>query len=108
MDTMPNYVPVSSSLSWNLDELLEEVWNRCEMLRIYTKPKARVPDYDEPVILHANKPTIEQFCNRMHKSILSQFAYAWVWGKSAKHQPMRCGKDHILCDEDVVQIVKKA
>lgn len=32
---------------------------------------------------------------------------AWVWGSSVKHQPKKCGKEHVLCDEDVVQIVKK-
>jgi hypothetical protein len=30
-----------------------------------------------------------------------------VWGSSAKYQPMRVGKDHLLADEDVIQIVKK-
>lgn len=30
-----------------------------------------------------------------------------VWGQSAKHTPQRCGKDHVLADEDVIQIVKK-
>lgn len=32
---------------------------------------------------------------------------AMVWGKSAKHSPQRCGIDHPLEDEDVVQIVTK-
>jgi ribosome-interacting GTPase 1 len=32
---------------------------------------------------------------------------ALVWGSSVKHQPQKVGKDHILNDEDVVQIVKK-
>lgn len=41
------------------------------------------------------------------QDILSQFKYAWVWGSSVKHQPMKAGKDHRLNDEDVVQIVKK-
>jgi len=30
-----------------------------------------------------------------------------VWGKSAKHSPQRCGINHPLADEDVVQIVTK-
>lgn len=30
-----------------------------------------------------------------------------VWGSSVKHQPQRVGIEHILNDEDVVQIVKK-
>lgn len=59
------------------------------------------------VILHSAEPTIEEFCNRLHRGIISQFSHALVWGRSAKFQPQRCGKDHILMDEDIVQIVKK-
>ncbi|OWR55622.1 GTP-binding protein 128up, partial [Danaus plexippus plexippus] len=32
---------------------------------------------------------------------------ALVWGSSVKHQPQKVGIEHILADEDVVQIVKK-
>lgn len=32
---------------------------------------------------------------------------ALVWGSSVKHQPQKVGKEHVLNDEDVVQIVKK-
>ena len=42
-----------------------------------------------------------------HRSLIKNFNYAWVWGSSVKHQPQRCGKNHVLHDEDVVQIVKK-
>ena len=77
------------------------------MIRVYTKPQGQIPDYEEPVILHSENPTVEEFCNRLHKSIMLEFNFAWVWGKSAKHQPQRCGKDHVLQDEDIVQIVKK-
>lgn len=136
LDQLPNYVPISSEHKWNLDELMEEIWNRTNMIRIYTKPKGQIPDYEEPVILHAENPSIEEFCNRLHKGLLAEFSHAWVWGKwngcrsccllnivtaiiflshkigartgrSAKHQPQRCGKDHILCDEDIVQLCKK-
>lgn len=108
LDRMPNYVPISSKSMWNLDELMEEIWNRCSMIRIYTKPKGQIPDYDEPVILHNESPTIEEFCNRLHKGIMSQFSHALVWGRSAKHQPQTCGREHVLGDEDIVQICKKA
>ena len=52
-------------------------------------------------------PTIENFCNRLHKQLMAQFKYAWVWGSSVRHQPQKCGRDHTLCDEDVIQIVKR-
>ncbi|EGD79305.1 developmentally regulated GTP-binding protein 1 [Salpingoeca rosetta] len=32
---------------------------------------------------------------------------ALVWGSSVKHNPQKVGKDHVLHDEDVVQLVKK-
>ena len=76
------------------------------MLRIYTKPKGQVPDYSAPVVLHDCNPTVENFCNKIHKQLISQFKYAWVWGSSVRHQPQKVGRDHVLHDEDVVQIVK--
>ena len=69
---------VSSANMWNLEELMEAIWNRCNMLRVYTKPKGQLPDYEEPVILHAENPTIEEFCNRLHRNLLAEFAFAWV------------------------------
>lgn len=39
----------------------------------YTKPKGQIPDYTEPVILHARNPTVEEFCNRLHKTLIAQF-----------------------------------
>ncbi len=35
------------------------------------------------------------------------FSSALVWGTSVKHVPQKVGKDHVLEDEDVVQIVKQ-
>ena len=32
---------------------------------------------------------------------------ALVWGTSVKYNPQSVGRDHLLADEDVVQIVKK-
>lgn len=50
---------------------------------------------------------MEDLCNRIHKRILDSFKCAVVWGTSVKFNPQRVGKDHVLKDEDVVQIVKK-
>ena len=44
---------------------------------------------------------------KIHRTLVNDFKYAWVWGSSVKHNPGRVGKSHVLQDEDVVQIVKK-
>ena len=46
------------------------------MIRIYTKSKGQIPDYDEPVILHSEgNPTAEEFCNRIHRSLMDQLSF---------------------------------
>jgi ribosome-interacting GTPase 1 len=107
LSRVPHYVPICAEKEWNFDELLEKIWEYLNMLRIYTKPRGQIPDYDAPVVVPRNISTVEHFCLRIHRSLLQQFKYALVWGTSVKHNPQKVGKEHILADEDVVQIVKK-
>jgi len=104
---IPHHVPICAHHEWNLDGLADKIWEYMALYRIYTKPKGQIPDYTAPVILPADRNKMEDFCMRIHRTLLAQFKFALVWGKSAKHNPQRVGKDHELCDEDVVQIVKK-
>ena len=70
--------------------------------------RGQIPDYNEPVIMKKDvDPTIETFCNKLHRQLIKDFKYAWVWGASVKHNPQKCGKDHKLEDEDIIQVVKK-
>lgn len=39
LDRIPHYVPTSAHLEWNLDELIERMWEYLDLIRIYTKPK---------------------------------------------------------------------
>jgi len=104
---VPHYVPICAGLEWNFDDLLEAIWKYLDMIRVYTKPRGQIPDYDAPVVIPRSKNTVEEFCLRIHKNLLDQFKYALVWGTSVKHNPQKVGKDHPLNDEDVVQIVKR-
>ena len=101
IDRCPHYVPISAKDEWNLDELMEKIWEYLDLIRIYTKPKGQIPDYDAPVIIKSGA-SITDFCNSLHKALIKEFKHALVWGTSAKHNPQTVGKDHILEDEDVV------
>lgn len=60
-----------------------------------------------PVRMCRGKCTVENFCDRIHKTLSKSFKFALVWGASAKHRPQRVGLSHELVDEDIVQIVKR-
>lgn len=114
---IPNACPISSEHGWNIDELLEQMWEKLNLRRIYTKPKGKSPDYNTPVVLRKNACTVEDFvslafsvpliradpieCNAIHKTIVEQFKQAIVYGQSVKHQPQRVGLTHELADEDI-------
>ena len=67
------------------------------------------PDLEEPVVLSEIRKgtTVKSLCANISSQMLRDFNYALVWGTSAKHAPQRCGLNHQLDDEDVVQIVAK-
>ena len=107
LNRVPNAVPISSGKEWNLDELLEVMWDRLNLVRVYTKPKGQLPDFSDPVVLRSNRCSVEDFCNSIHKSLVEDFKNAVVYGTSVKHQPQHVGLSHNLEDEDVVTILKK-
>ncbi|WWC66504.1 uncharacterized protein I206_100406 [Kwoniella pini CBS 10737] len=105
---IPDSVPISSQLWLNIDELLEVMWEKLNLVRVYTKPRGQQPDYSSPVVLRRGRCTVEDFCNAIHKEIVKQFRTAMVWGTSAKHsRGQKVGLEHVLEDEDIICIFKK-
>jgi len=103
-------VVISVSMKWNYDYLLKRLWDEMEIVRIYTKKKGQFPDFSDPLVItpqRGNKHfNVENAVGLLHRSLLDDFKHALVWGSSVKQSPQSCGKDHILHDEDVIQIVK--
>ena len=92
LDQIAHYVPIAGDLGWNLDELIERMWEYLDLIRVYTKPKGKDPDYDAPVIIQRRKATIEDFCLKIHRNMIKDFRYAMVWGTSVKFNPQKVGK----------------
>eukprot|EP00127_Corallochytrium_limacisporum_P001006 Clim_evm5s34 gene=Clim_evmTU5s34 len=102
----PDSVVISCNDDLNIDGLLESLWEKLNMVRVYTKRKGEFPDFSGGLILRQN-PTVEHACHSVHRTITENFKYALVWGSSAKHNPQVVGLQHLLEDEDVIEIVKK-
>eukprot|EP00761_Pharyngomonas_kirbyi_P007456 gb/GECH01007466.1/.p1 GENE.gb/GECH01007466.1/~~gb/GECH01007466.1/.p1 ORF type:complete len:369 (+),score=88.03 gb/GECH01007466.1/:1-1107(+) len=98
----PNSVVVSCEWDLNLDVLLEEIWDTIDVIRVYTKSKG-APDFSDPVVLPRGV-TVGDICDRIHRDMRKNFKHALVWGTSAKHTPQHVGINHVLNDEDVLQI----
>ncbi|KAJ3424579.1 developmentally-regulated gtp-binding protein [Anaeramoeba flamelloides] len=100
----PYSVVCSCHWDLNLDRVIDKIWEVLDFIRIYTKRQGRNPDLQDAFTLR-NGSTIHQLCTKIHHEMASKMKIATVWGRSAKHQPQKVGKNHVLMEGDVVQII---
>lgn len=83
---IPNAVPISSEHGWNVDELMEMMWDKLRLRRVYTKPKGRAPDYSAPVVLRSYACTVENFVSIYSFFVNSTVTNKTVWRYSPYNQ----------------------
>jgi small GTP-binding protein len=107
--TQPNSIVISVRMKLNLDRLLAKMWTYMGLIRAYTKRKGYAPDLNDPVVLSTQRHgiTVGAACTQISREMREIFNFGLIWGTSTKHSPQRCGLQHVLHDEDVLQIVTK-
>ena len=107
---LPDSVVLSANKGYGNKYFLEKIWEYLGLVRIYTKKKGEQPDFSGPVVLRKHKGgfSVLAAVNNIHNQLVNNFKEAIVWGRSVKYSPQKCGLNHILCDEDVLQILKKS
>ena len=105
---MPDCMVLSPRLKLNLDIFKDMLWEYLGLVRVYTKPRGKKPDFGDPLVLTDGRhgTSIEAACKQIHRSLLMSFDYAMVWGTSVKHTPQR-GFEPRAARRDVIQIIKK-
>mgnify|MGYP005841478861 CR=1 FL=1 len=97
-------IPVSAATGANLEELRRRVFEALKVIRVYTRaPGEQKVDRQHPFVMPAGS-TVGELAESVHKDLLRQMKYALVWG-SGKFGGQRVSRDHVLADEDIVEIV---
>jgi ribosome-interacting GTPase 1 len=92
----------SATTGRNLELLKQVVFERLEIIRIYSKAPGKEPDFSAPFVMKKGG-TLEQFAGKIHKDFVDNLKLARVWGNGVYDgQPV--GRDHILHDGDVVEL----
>ncbi len=97
-----NVIPVSVKASVNLNLLKQEIWKLTGMVKIYSKPAGKEKQF--PPLALKEGSSVADFVTKIHKDFARNFAYARVWGASAKFPGQEVGLAHILMDEDAVEV----
>ncbi len=95
-------VSVSATTGRNLEQLKQAVFEGLDIIRIYSKPPGKEPDFTSPFVLKKGG-TLEEFAAKVHHDFVENLKSARVWG-SAAHDGQQVGRDHVLQDGDVVEL----
>lgn len=94
---------VSAESEINLDKFKDFLWYQLGFEWIYLKEQRKEPDMEKPLVLKKGD-SIERVCEKLHKDFLKKFKYAKVKGRSVKFEWQRVGLEHIVEDNDIVEI----
>jgi uncharacterized protein len=82
-----------------------KIWSSLNLIYVFTKTPGKKKDYP-PVALRKGS-SIKELALNVHKDFVKKFDFAKVWGKSAKHEGMKCGLKHILQTNDIIELHTK-
>ncbi len=93
---------VSAKTGRGLDRLREALFECIGVMRIYTKPRGKEPDYSAPYTIPRGA-SVEDFARKVHMDFARQLKGARVWGGDV-HSGQLVQRDHVLHDRDVVEL----
>ena len=74
-------IPLSAQTGFGLENLQQEIFNRLNILRVYSKAPGREPDKNSPFVLDIGT-TVEEFAGKVHQDFAAKLKSAKVWGSS--------------------------
>ena len=93
---------VSAQTGRNLEEMKRVVFQRLEIIRVYSKAPGKEPDFSAPFVLKQGG-TVAEMAAKVHQDFAENLKAARVWGKNVFDGQM-VQRDHRLEDGDVVEL----
>ena len=95
-------ISISAADKLNLEELKRQLFTHLEIIRVHTKSPGTRVDLSNPVILKKDA-TVREAATAVHKDFAFKLRYAVVWG-SGKFDGQRVGPEHVLRDNDIIEL----
>lgn len=95
-------LPVSTATGRNLERLKETVFDRLELIRIYSKQPNKDADMTAPFVLKTGS-TVDEFAAAVHQDFARNLKTARIWGHGV-HDGQMVSREHVLHDGDIVEL----
>jgi len=95
-------IAVSARSGRELDRLRMAVFDRLEIMRIYSRAPGREPDLNTPFVMPKGG-TLQEFAALLHHDFYDKLRSARVWGKGV-YDGQLVAREHVLYDGDIVEL----
>jgi ribosome-interacting GTPase 1 len=95
-------VALSATTGRNFELLKRTLFDRLEIIRVYTKARGKAPEHNAPFVLKKGA-TVDDLAGKIHKEFVEKFKFAKVWGEGVYDGQM-IQRDYVLQDGDVVEL----
>lgn len=95
-------LPISVESSFNIDLLKQTIFDKLEIMRVYSKVPGKDPDMNIPFVMKKGS-TVEEFASKIHQDFARNLKMARVWGKGVFDGQL-VGRDHVLHDGDIIEL----
>jgi ribosome-interacting GTPase 1 len=95
-------LPISALNQRNFERLKQIVFERLNVIRVYSKAPGKEPDHSRPFVLPKGSD-VQDFAAKVHQDFVKNLKTARVWGSSAFDGQM-VQRDYELQDGDVVEL----
>ena len=96
-------VPVSVQTGHNMDTLKNAIFEKLGVIRVYSKAPGKDVDKSAPFVVDRGIQ-LGDFAGKVHKDFQEKLKSARIWGSSADFSGQMVSRDHVLEDEDVVEL----
>jgi hypothetical protein len=96
-------IPASVKTGFNMDVLKKTIFEKLGVIRVYSKAPGKEPDMTAPFVAEKGIQ-LADFAGKVHKDFQENLKSAKIWGTSADFPGQMVSRDHVLEDEDVVEL----
>jgi ribosome-interacting GTPase 1 len=86
-----------------LDQVGKQIFRSLALIRVYTKEPNQAKPSEHPFVVHAGT-TIKELARDIHSDLADGYRYSRIWGPTSKFAGERVGPEHVLGDQDIVEI----
>lgn len=93
----------SCMTSQGLAQVGGQVFRCLGMIRVYTKEPNQSMPSQHPFVVRAGT-TVKELARSIHSDLADRYRYSRIWGPTSKFAGERVGPEHVLGDQDIVEI----